>query len=88
MTDSQQETQPEPAASRLGLTLFAVYSLLYLGFVLINTFMADQMEIIVFAGLNLAIVYGFGLILVAIFLSLIYGFSLRGQGDEDGGQKS
>ena len=35
--------------------------LLYAGFVLINAFAADQMETVVLQGLNLAIVYGFGL---------------------------
>ncbi|MCC9656061.1 DUF485 domain-containing protein [Rhodopirellula halodulae] len=62
-----------PKASRLGLVLFVVYLLLYGGFVLLNAFDAETMETIVFAGLNLAIVYGFGLILVAIGMSLIYG---------------
>ncbi|PHQ33629.1 hypothetical protein CEE69_20115 [Rhodopirellula bahusiensis] len=68
---------PTPAASdkasRLGLVLFVIYLLLYGGFVLLNAFQAETMDTIVFAGLNLAIVYGFALILVAIGMALIYG---------------
>ncbi len=40
---------------------------------LLNAFRAETMDTIVFAGLNLAIVYGFALILVAIGMALIYG---------------
>jgi uncharacterized membrane protein (DUF485 family) len=63
--------------TRLGLFLFLVYLTLYTGFVLINAFAADKMETIVLAGLNLAIVYGFGLIVFAIVLALIYGLMCR-----------
>ncbi len=75
---------PEPSSieirrynTRLGLWLFLVYTSLYVGFVLINTFAADTMDMIVFAGLNLAIVYGFGLILAALVMALIYGAMCR-----------
>ncbi|SMP46634.1 Protein of unknown function, DUF485 [Neorhodopirellula lusitana] len=71
-----------PGASRLGLALFAIYTLLYLGFVFINAFSADTMEMVVFAGLNLAIIYGFGLIIAAILLAFVYGFALRGTGTD------
>lgn len=63
--------------TRLGLILFFVYLVLYLGFVLISAFAPDQMEQIVGAGLNLAVVYGFALIVVAFAMSLIYGFMCR-----------
>ena len=62
---------------RLGLILFAIYLVLYLGFVLINAFAADVMERIVLAGLNLAIVYGFALIVAALVLAMIYGLLCR-----------
>lgn len=77
--DSHDDNQP--AASPLGLALFAAYTLLYLGFVLINAFSASTMETVVFAGLNLAIVYGFGLIIAAIVLAFIYGFASRESGE-------
>lgn len=59
--------------SRLGLSLFAVYFALYAGFVLLNTFAPNTMEATPWAGINVAIWYGFGLILAAIVLALIYG---------------
>jgi len=59
--------------SRIGLVLFAVYLLLYGGFVYLNAFAADVMETTPIAGVNLAILYGFGLIVAALVLALIYG---------------
>ena len=71
------------AITRLGLKLFGVYLFFYVGFVLINAFAADQMETVVFAGLNLAIVYGFGLIVSAFVLAMIYGAMCRREPDAD-----
>lgn len=75
MSNSSSKTlsQAEQSNAKLGLRLFVVYLLLYLGFVLINAFSPDTMSNIVFAGLNLAVVYGFGLIVAAFVLALIYG---------------
>ena len=67
LTDAQRSN------ARLGLWLFAAYLLLYLGFVFLSAFSAATMEKPVVAGLNLAIVYGFGLIIGALVLALIYG---------------
>ena len=58
--------------TRVGLILFAIYGLIYAGFVLINTFAPQAMGQIVLASLNLAVVYGFGLIILAIVMGLIY----------------
>lgn len=60
--------------TRLGLLLFGVYLLLYGGFVLLAAFSPDTMERTPLAGVNLAIWYGFGLIVAAIVLALIYGW--------------
>ena len=87
-------TSPSPARqfnSRLGLILFAIYLALYLGFVFINAFAADWMEKIVLAGLNLAIVYGFALIVIALLLAGIYGLLCRaepGEADTSNKQES
>ncbi|MDZ4659564.1 MAG: DUF485 domain-containing protein [Bythopirellula sp.] len=62
-----------PKSSRLGLVLFAIYLALYSGFVLLNTFAPDTMEATPWAGINVAILYGCGLILAAVVLALIYG---------------
>ena len=61
------------ANSRLGLWLFSVYLVLYLGFVFISAFATSTMEAKAIAGLNLAIIYGFALIIGALVLALIYG---------------
>ncbi|MEW4530721.1 DUF485 domain-containing protein [Maioricimonas sp. JC845] len=64
-------------AARTGLILFAVYLLFYGGFVGINAFAPQLMAITPVAGINLAILYGFALILVALILALLYGFLCR-----------
>ncbi len=58
--------------SKLGLILFFVYSLIYIGFVAINIANPKFMETKIIFNLNLAVVYGFGLIIVAIVMGLIY----------------
>ena len=70
--------QPESAGSpRLGLILFAIYLAFYVTFVAISAFASSLFETIVFAGLNLAVVYGFGLIILALVLAMIYGGAKR-----------
>jgi uncharacterized membrane protein (DUF485 family) len=59
------------------MTLFVAYLCFYTGFVLASAFAAGWMETIVLAGLNLAIVYGFGLIFVALVLAIVYGLLCR-----------
>lgn len=58
--------------ARLGVVLFFVYALAYAGFVGINLADATLMEITVFWGLNLAVIYGFSLIILALVMALIY----------------
>lgn len=69
----------ESKNARLGLQLFAVYLLFYGGFVFISAFRAEWMEITPVAGMNLAILYGFGLIIAALVLALIYGAICKGE---------
>jgi uncharacterized membrane protein (DUF485 family) len=64
-------------ASRIGLVLFSVYLLLYGGFVLLNTFAPATMEMTPFGGVNLAVLYGIGLIISAFVLALVYGWLTR-----------
>lgn len=65
--------------SRIGLSLFAVYLLFYGGFVGLNAFSPETMEMTPVAGVNLAILYGFALIVVAFVLALLYGALCRGE---------
>jgi uncharacterized membrane protein (DUF485 family) len=68
-------TEHDPAASfkaRLGVWMFACYSLFYAGFVVINLYKPLWMEVQVLLGMNLATVYGFALIVVALAMALVY----------------
>jgi hypothetical protein len=57
---------------RLGVWMVLAYSLFYAGFVAINLLWPLLMEKTIVAGLNLATVYGFALIGVALVQALIY----------------
>ncbi|HAP42812.1 MAG: hypothetical protein A2087_11895 [Spirochaetes bacterium GWD1_61_31] len=61
-----------PFKRKLGVRLFCVYALVYAAFIAINVIKPQIMETIVLGGLNLAVIYGFGLILFALILALIY----------------
>jgi len=69
--------------TRIGFFLFGIYLFLYGGFVFLNAFAPETMEITPFAGVNLAILYGFGLILAALVLALVYGWVCRATGDQN-----
>ena len=58
--------------TRIGLILFGIYALIYAGFIIINTLSPQTMGVRVFAGLNLAVFYGFGLIVLAIVMGVAY----------------
>ncbi len=58
--------------TRVGLRFFAIYGIIFVGFVGINTFFPKLMMVRVVFGLNLAVTYGFFLILTAIVMGLIY----------------
>lgn len=59
--------------ARLGLVLFFIYLALYGGFVFLNAFSPKTMEWTPVGGINLAILYGFGLIIAALLMALLYG---------------
>lgn len=70
--------------TRYGLVLFTVYLLLYGGFMAGIAFFPEWMRSQPWAGVNLAIWYGFGLIAAALSLSLVYGWLCRhAVGEED-----
>ena len=60
--------------SRLGVRLFFIYLICYTGFVILGVFKYELLAKTVFGGLNLAIVYGIGLIAFAVVLGLIYNY--------------
>ena len=63
-----------PHKTRLGLILFFIYLAIYAGFVVIGTLYPQLLGEPVLAGLNLAYIYGMGLILLAIVMGLVYNF--------------
>lgn len=67
------EPQDTVGSPRLGLILFGIYLAFYIVFVFISAFACNVFEAIVFGGLNLAVVYGFGLIILALVLAGVYG---------------
>ena len=75
INENVSETTKDHSAgykTRLGVWMFLAYSVVYAGFVLINVAAPSVMSGIAALGLNLATVYGFGLIIFALLLALIY----------------
>jgi uncharacterized membrane protein (DUF485 family) len=58
--------------TRSGLLLFAVYLVFYAGFMGLSTFSPETMKARPLGGINLAILYGFGLIGLAFVLAIVY----------------
>ncbi len=70
----------DPAASyktRMGVWMFALYAAFYAAFVGVNLYDPLLMEKTIVLGLNLATVYGFALIIVALIQALIYDLMCR-----------
>jgi uncharacterized membrane protein (DUF485 family) len=63
--------------ARLGGVLFGVYLVLYGTFVALNAFAPQVIERVGPGGVNVAILYGFGLIVAAFALALVYGWLCR-----------
>jgi uncharacterized membrane protein (DUF485 family) len=61
--------------TRLGLIMLAVYGAIYLAFIVINVATPKVMGTIVVGGLNLAIIYGFALIVIAFILAIAYNWA-------------
>lgn len=66
------EDKASKKKATLGVKMFIVYLIFYAGFTYINISYPSWMSIEVFLGLNLAIVYGFSLIILAIVLGWVY----------------
>jgi uncharacterized membrane protein (DUF485 family) len=58
--------------TRMGVILFVIYVLFYGGFMGLSAFAPQAMAKPILLGLNMAVVYGFALIIVALALSLVY----------------
>jgi uncharacterized membrane protein (DUF485 family) len=58
--------------ARYGIVLFLTYSLIYASFVALSAFAPTVMAKPVLGGVNLAVACGFGLIILAFVLALLY----------------
>ncbi|WP_050986166.1 DUF485 domain-containing protein [Schlesneria paludicola] len=65
--------------ARYGMVLFLFYCIIYAGFVGVNAFRPDLMELTPAWGLNVAVLYGFFLIGLAMALALVYCWLCRGR---------
>ena len=61
---------------RYGLILFAIYLAIYATVVGLNAFRPELMDR-TWGGLNVATLYGFGLIIAALVLAALYGWLCR-----------
>jgi uncharacterized membrane protein (DUF485 family) len=58
--------------AKLGVWFFYLYLFLYAGFVVVGVLNYELLGLEILGGLNLAIVYGFGLIVFAVLLGILY----------------
>lgn len=75
MNDQLHEAPNLPRASRVGLALFAIYVVLYAGFMTLVLVRPDLVAEKPFGGVNLAIMCGLGLIVAAIVLAAAFLFA-------------
>lgn len=78
MQDAELDSEATSARNaRTGLWLFAVYLAVYGGFVGVSAFAPDSMKALMPGGVNLAVAWGFALIVLALVLALVYGWLCR-----------
>ena len=68
----QEKDNASEWKAKLGIKLFWLYCIIYMGFVGIAVFAPSVMKTTVLAGTNLAVIYGLVLIIFAIILGLVY----------------
>ncbi|MBL7016920.1 MAG: DUF485 domain-containing protein [Kiritimatiellales bacterium] len=83
----QEKDSASDWKSKLGIKLFWLYCVIYMGFVGIAVFATELMKKPVLAGANLAITYGIALIVFAIILGLIYNHACTKKENEMNSEK-
>lgn len=83
--DDSEHPQVTARNTRYGLVLFSIYLAIYSAYVLINAFAPELMERSTW-GVTWAILSGFGLILAAFLLALIYGWLCRANANDAQGK--
>jgi uncharacterized membrane protein (DUF485 family) len=72
VTREQEDAAVIAHNTRMGVILFVVYVAFYGGFMALSAFWPEAMSVPALGGANLAVVYGFALIAVALVLALVY----------------
>ena len=72
-----KDNSAEQRKSYIGVVMTILYAVIYGGFVFLSVFYPSLMGLRTFLGLNLAITYGLGLIVIAIILAMIYNQMVR-----------
>ena len=62
---------------RIGVRMTILYSIVYGGFVALSVFRPSWMGAKAILGLNLAVAYGLGLIVIAILFAMFYNYLCR-----------
>ena len=82
MSDRDRDLTPaERYNARVGIVLFLFYLLIYASFVALSAFAPATMAKPVIGGVNLAVVYGFVLIALALVLAIVYMLMCKRGGD-------
>ncbi len=78
----QEKDHASEWKAKLGIKLFWLYCIIYVGFVALAVFATETLKTPVFRGANLAIIYGLFLIVLAIVLGLVYNHVCTKKEDE------
>lgn len=77
-TSVDDETEEISARNaRNGMILFLMYLIVYSVYVFLNAFKPTVMVAVPLLGVNLAVLYGVGLIVLALVLALVYAWLCR-----------
>jgi uncharacterized membrane protein (DUF485 family) len=82
--NAREDEHPEIIAhnTKLGLILFSFYCALYAGFMGLTTFVPHIMRLTPFGGMNVALLYGFLLIIMVFILAICYLYLARRPGQD------
>ena len=71
------DARAEARNARMGLVFFTVYLVIYCGYVGLAAFARSVMDMTPVAGLNVATLYGLGLIVFALIFAVGYGWACQ-----------
>ncbi|MFM7132641.1 MAG: DUF485 domain-containing protein [bacterium] len=70
--DQPEDPVVQARNSRLGLRLFGIYGAIYAAYVVVGAFLPGIMKTRL-AGMNIAVLWGFLLIILAFVMAIVYG---------------